>query len=211
MDLFWGLRLDSIWRLQTAPPLSVTIPGNGNANAIFRTDFNGDGGTGTTPRTDLLPGTNIGDFGRRITNLTALNQYIIRYNNDFAGRLTPHGQRLVAAGLFSEAQLIALGARLPVIALIPEGNPNPFETRFNADMRLTRPVKFGGERFVLEPSFSVFNVFNNNASATYNGLSGGFGTLNFDYSDPADLADLTQSRGLIFRRRQLQFGLRFTF
>jgi hypothetical protein len=211
MDLIGGFRLDQIWRVSTAPPLTLTIPGSGNANSIFRTDFNGDGGTGTTPRTDILPGTNIGDFGRKIKNLAALNQYIIRYNQDYAGQITPHGQRLVDAGLFTEAQLKALGAVLPTIAQIPLGNPDPFETRWNADMRLSRPIRFGGERFVLEPSFSVFNVFNNNASLTYTGLSGGFGSLNYNYDTESELADLKESRGLAFRRRQMQWGLRFTF
>ena len=213
MDLIGGFRLDSIFRFRTAPPLSVTLPNFFGASGIFTSDFNGDGGTGGgSPRGDLLPGTNIGDFGRKITNIAALNQYIIRYNNDFAGQLTPHGQRLVDEGLFTEAQLIALGATMPVIDLIPETNPNPFESRYTTDMRLSRPIRLGSERFVLEPSFSVFNVFNNNASLTYGGtLTGGFGSSNFDYSDPADLADLTESRGLAFRRRQLQFGIRFTF
>jgi hypothetical protein len=211
VDMIGGFRLDQIWRVSTAPPLTVTIPGNGSANAIFRTDYNGDGGTGTSPRTDILPGTNVGDFGRKITNLTALNQYIIRYNQDYAGHITPHGQALVAAGLFTEAQLKALGAVLPTIALIPEGNPDPFETRWNADMRISRPIRFGGERFVLEPSWSVINVFNNNASLTYSGLSGGFGSLNYNYDTVSELADLTEARGLAFRRRQMQWGIRFTF
>jgi hypothetical protein len=213
MDLIGGFRLDSIFRFQTSPPLSVTIPNFFGSSGIFTSDFNGDGGVGGgAPRADLLPGTNIGDFGRRITNITALNQYIIRYNNDYAGQLTPHGQRLVSEGLFTEAQLRALGAVTPTIDLIPENNPNPFESRFNADMRLSRPIKLGSERFVLEPSFSVFNVFNNNAALTYGGsLTGGFGSSNYDYSDGSDLADLTESRGLAFRRRQLQFGIRFTF
>ncbi|PYS86590.1 MAG: hypothetical protein DMF62_15370 [Acidobacteria bacterium] len=213
LDLIGGFRLDQIYRLQTAPPVSLFLPQVGGANAIFRADVNGDGGVGSgAPRTDLLPGTNIGDFGRRITNLDALNQYIVRYNNDYAGRLTPHGQRLVTAGLFSEAQLIALGAVTPTIALVPLSNPNPFETRFNADMKLSRPIRFGSnERFEIEPSWSVFNVFNNNAYGTYGGLTGGFGSLNYDYSSTGDRADLAESRGLIFRRRQMQFGIRFTF
>jgi len=229
MDLIGGFRLDQIWRVATAPPLTLTVPNPLGGNGYFAVDFNGDGGTGTTPRADLLPGTNVGYFGRRISNIDALNQYITRYNEDVAGHLTPHGQRLVTAGIFSEAQLIALGAVSPRIRLIPAGNPNPFETRWNADMRLSRPIKIVSERFVLEPSFSVFNVFNNNAHGTYTGLvlqtsTPGCGSLSYDYSadplhcggsstaDPVSaLAALDESRGLVFRRRQLQFGIRFTF
>jgi len=125
--------------------------------------------------------------------------------------LTPHGQTLVSNGLFTEAQMIALKAVSPVIPLIPLGNPDPFETRFNADWRLSRPIKIVSERYVLEPSFSVFNVFNNNAHGTYTGLSGASGSLNFNYNTQDAVASLESGRGLIFRRRQLQFGIRFTF
>ncbi|MGH9946962.1 MAG: carboxypeptidase regulatory-like domain-containing protein [Pyrinomonadaceae bacterium] len=212
MDLIGGFRLDQIYRFSTAPPVSLFIPNFRGSSGIFTSDFNGDGGIGGgAPRGDILPGTNIGDFGRKIRNITALNQVITRYNQDFAGRVTPHGQRLIDAGLFTEAQLRAIGAVTPTIALVPESNPNPFESRFNADFRLSRPTRLGSERFVLEPSFSVFNVFNNNAVGTYGGLTGAFGSLNFNYATAGDVADLREARGLLFRRRQLQFGIRFTF
>jgi hypothetical protein len=216
LDLIGGFRIDQIWRLSTAPPLTLTVPNPGGSNGYFMVDFNGDGGTGTTPRADYLPGTNVGDFGRRITNIAALNQVITRYNNDVAGHITPHGQRLVDAGLFTEAQLIALGAVSPRLRNIPEGNPDPFETRWNADMRLSRPIKIVKETWILEPSFSVFNVFNNNAHGTYSGLTlatstPGTGVLAFDYNTPDRVATLERSRGLVFRRRQLQFGIRFSF
>jgi hypothetical protein len=216
LDLIGGFRLDQIWRVSTAPPLTLTVPNPGGSNGFFMVDFNGDGGTGTTPRADILPGLNVGDFGRRITSIAALNQAITRYNNDVAGHITPHGQRLVDAGLFTEAQLVALGAVSPRLRLIPEGNPDPFETRWNADMRLSRPIKIVKETWVLEPSFSVVNVFNNNSHPTYTGLTlesatPGFGSLAFNYNTPDLRAALDEGRGLIFRRRQLQFGLRFSF
>jgi hypothetical protein len=153
-----------------------------------------------------------------------LNTVINAYNNSVAGHITPHGARLVAAGLFSESQLVALRAISPRLALVPSDNPNPFSTRFNADYRLSRPIKIWKETWLLEPSLSVFNVFNNNAPGTYGGLGGTCGSLNYNYSlDPsrcagtpspnatAALATLREGRGLIFRRRQLQFGIRFTF
>jgi hypothetical protein len=243
MDLVGGFRLDSVFRFQTAPPLTIVIPNNRTTNGIFTSDFNGDGGVGAslsfpTPRGDVLPGTGVGAFGRKITNLESLNQYIIRFNNDWAGKLTPHGQRLVDAGLFTQAQMVALGAVMPVIPLVGPDTPDPFESRFSADMRLSRPIKFGSERFSLEPSFSVFNVFNNSPRGTFTGLAlpsvctgarsvvtancpnGGtgltgvlvtnFGQLNFPYTSD-DIGDLDEFRTLINRRRQLQFGLRFTF
>jgi hypothetical protein len=62
----------------------------------------------------------------------------------------------------------------------------------------------------------VFNVFNNNSHGTYSGLTletatPGFGVLAFDYNTPNLVSRLDASRGLIFRRRQLQFGIRFSF
>ena len=213
MSLIGGFQLDSIFRLSTAPPLTVTVPNFRGTSGIFTSDFNGDGGIGTLPRADILPGTNVGDFGRRISSLENLNQAISQYNQAFAGTITPHGRRLVEAGIFSEAQLVAIGAVMPTIAPIPANNPNPFESRFNADMRLSRPIRLGRERFQLEPSFSVFNVFNNNSLGTFGGgaLSGAFGSLNFNYSNPDDRASLSEARGNVFRRRQLQFGIRFSF
>ena len=238
MDLIGGFRLDQIYRFVTAPPLSLFIPNNRGASGIFTSDFNGDGGAGatSTPRGDLLPGTNIGDFGRRITNIASLNQVITRYNQDYAGRLTPHGQRLVSAGIFTEAQLKALGAGLPFIPLVDPDTPNPFESRFQADFRLSRPIHIGSERYVLEPSWSVFNVFNNNSYGTFTGLAipnvctaatitancptgatgrtgqvvTNFGSLTYPYAQ-GDIGDLAQIRGLNNRRRQMQFGIRFTF
>ena len=226
-----GFRLDQIYRFTTPPPISFTVPnssalanGISGANGIFTVDFNGDGGNGTTPRADFLPGTGPGYFGTHINNIEELNAVIEAYNTNVAGHLTPHGSRLVVAGLFSEAQLVALRAVSPHLALVPAGNPSPFMNRFNADYRLSRPIKIWKETWLLEPSLSIFNVFNNNAAGTYGGLGATCGSLNYDYStDPsrcggtptsnsaAALAALRESRGIIFRRRQLQFGIRFTF
>jgi len=230
--LIGGFRLDQRYFFRTPTPLNLTIPNNRSASGIFTSDFNGDGGTGTTPRGDLLPGTNIGSFGRRIRNLAELNQFIGNYNNQFAGHLTPAGQRLVSAGIFSEAQLIALGGAMPFIPLVPLTNADPFENVFYADYKLSRPVKIWKEGWSLEPSLSIFNVFNNAPLNSYTGLAipnvsattgrtgsvvTNFGALNYDYANPqaADIAnhnDLSRTRGLnTVSRRQLQFGLRFTF
>lgn len=94
---------------------------------------------------------------------------------------------------------------------MPEGNQNPFENRFTADFRLTRPIRIWKENWILEPSFSVFNVFNNSPRGVYGGLDESEGSLNVNYSTAADRAALDRIRGLIFNRRQLQFGIRFSF
>ena len=178
---------------------------------MFTTDINGDGGTGTSPRTDVLPGTGIGDLGSRIGSWSELNSIIANFNSAYAGRLTPNGQRLVAAGLFTEAQLVALGATTKAITPVPENNPWPFQGRFSADFRLTRPIKIK-ERVSIEPYLEVFNVFNNTPKGTYSGLRHRvFGNLNYPYT-PAEIGDLDSTvRGLLQNPRQAQFGIRATF
>ena len=107
-----------------------------------------------------------------------------------------------------------------MIPLVPENNPNPFENLFNADYKLTRPIRIWKESWILEPSFSVFNVFNNAPRGIYAGLAipnvgsstvTNFGSLNFNYANAGQIATLDEARGLRNRRRQLQFGIRFTF
>ncbi len=160
----------------------------------------------------MLPGTQVGDFGRRIRSLSQLNEVIAAFNTNNAGKLTPAGQRFVAAGIFSEAQMRALGAVVRPIALVPEGNPDPFENLFRADFRISRPIRIWKETWILEPSLSIFNAFNNAPRGAYAGLDGTFGSLNYNYATEADRAALDENvRGLQNRRRQLQFGIRFTF
>jgi hypothetical protein len=211
LETIGGFRIDQIYRFSTPRPLSLFVPQKLGANSIFTSDLNGDGGHASTPRVDLLPGTKIGDFGRKIKSIRDLNRVIAAFNAQYAGRLTPHGQRLVNAGIFSEAQMRALGAVIQPIPLVPESNPNPFNNLFTADYRISRPIKIYKENWILEPNFSVFNVFNNAPKGVYSGLDGTFGSLNYLYSTPSDRAQLDQVRDLLVKRRQLQFGIRFTF
>jgi hypothetical protein len=212
-DLIGGFRLDQIYQFATPSAISLFIPNFDGSNGIFTSDLNGDGGHTSSPRPDLLPGTNIGSFGRKFHSISALNAAITAYNNTYAGKLTPQGQRLVDAGLFTAAQLQALGAVLTPIDLVPTNNPSPFQNAFKADYRLTRPIRIWKESWVLEPSISFFNVFNNASKNTYSGLDGTCGALNHDYAnDPdCDIGTLDRVRGLAFNRRQLQFGIRFSF
>ena len=208
-----GFNLNPTIRFQSAPPVTLFVPFTdtfNGANFLFTTDINGDGGS-TATRGDVLPGTNIGDLGDKIGSWKELNQLIKAFNTANAGHLTPHGQRLLQAGLFSEAQLMALGAFIKPINLVPENNPWPFTDRFSADIRVTRPISIK-ERLKLEPYLEVFNLFNNTPKGTYSGLNHRvFGNLNFPYST-ADIGDLnSQVRGLLQNPRQFQFGFRATF
>jgi hypothetical protein len=208
-----GFNINPTIRFVSAPPVTLTVPFTdsfSSSNYLFTTDINGDGGSAAS-RGDVLPGTNIGDLGSRIGSFSELNKIISNFNTTFAGKLTPAGQRLVQAGLFSEAQLVALGATVKPIRTVPDGNPWPFQGRFATDLRITRPINIK-ERIKIEPYLEVFNLFNNTPKGTYGGLVHSvFGNLNFPYS-PSDIGDLnSQVRSLIQLPRQFQFGIRGTF
>ena len=169
-DLPHGLRLSMIAHLASPLPLSVRVPqqdGSGVAGEIFRSDLTGDGTVG-----DLLPQTHIGSTGKYSTS--NLTQVIQLYDTTYAGNLTPAGGALLLSHLFSEGQLLALGAYAPSIAG-GQGLPNHFAQATwlkTMDLRLTRPFQVG-ERVKLEPSVSVFNVFNwANFGGAGNQLSG---------------------------------------
>lgn len=174
MDLPGAMRIGMSAHWATAPPITLTLPNSGLPGEIFRTDFTGDGTIA-----DPMPGTNIGSFGRSI-KASDLNKAIASYNNSFAGQLTPAGQALVSAGLFTPAQLgvgdsscldpsatahNSLCAVMPELALAPAGQVGA-SPRFTSDIYVAwelRPSKlFHGisERVVVEPQVALFNVFN---------------------------------------------------
>ncbi len=76
---------------------------SGAPGEIFRTDVTGDGTTG-----DIVPGTNVGCLLPQ-PHPGNINQFINNYNTTQAGTLTPAGQALVTAGLFTQGELAALG------------------------------------------------------------------------------------------------------
>lgn len=225
LDIPGGFRLNQIWTFRTAPALNLFVPTRGGvsgSSALFTTDLNGDGNIGGGgPQVDILPGTSIGDFNRTIGSWDELNAIITAYNTNVAGTLTPAGQALVAAGLFTQAELVALRAVAPTIPLVPTTNPWPFHNFFNLDLRITRPIslKFIREGMSVEPYLDVFNLFNNTGLNPYGGLSGGFGSLNFDYRAPANqagcggdcVAALNGQRGRNGSTRLLQIGVRVNF
>lgn len=150
-----GLRVSFIGHIDSPLPKTLFLPeegGGGESGEIFRTDVTGDGTVG-----DVVPGSNVGDFGRNISP-SSLNTFINKYDATSAGQLTPAGQALVSAGLFTSGQLTSLGAVTPNIVDAPAGN---------AGMGWLKSVDFGlawdlkvKERFTLQPSFTAFNIFN---------------------------------------------------
>ncbi|HYK91637.1 MAG TPA: hypothetical protein VE398_22915 [Acidobacteriota bacterium] len=216
-----GFRFNSIWNFRTAGAQPLYVPNMGGAisgaNGFFGTDLNGDGGRGTSPQSDVLPGTTFGQFGRAVKSYQDLNNLITAFNQNYAGKLTPHGQALVSAGLFTEAQLRQLGAVIPTIPLCPTGNPNPFHNLLTTDVRFDRPINLSKihEGVSLRPFLDVFNLFNHNPRALMgSSLNGRFGALNYDYSKAGNLSshDLDANQGRIDGiGRHIQFGFRLIF
>jgi hypothetical protein len=142
---------------QPSTPVLLTSGGVFDPGAIFQTDLTGDGSV-----QDVFPATGCGagkpgSFGRSLS-ATGLANQINSWNSSCAGTLTPAGQSLVAAGLFTTAQLQALGGVKPFVAPPPPGQVGNGVFR-EVSTVLAWPIKIT-ERFNIEPSFSAFNVFN---------------------------------------------------
>jgi hypothetical protein len=172
IDLPGSLRFGVIGHVYSPLPLSLTLPGAG-AGGIFISDVTGDGsgdGSGVYPTGDLVPGTKIVAFGRKIKS-NDLTGFINQYNGTIAGGPTPAGQLLINNGLFSLAQLQALGGVLPALQTPPSDQVGMGWLK-TFDLKFSYPRKIG-ENFTLEPSVSVFNAFNNaNFDLPGNTLSG---------------------------------------
>lgn len=136
-----------------SPLSSPAIVGNtGNLGDIFQTDFTGSG-VGSNP----LPGTSNGSFMRKF-GLSGLNGAINNYNNTVANQATPAGQMLISNGLFTLAQLQAIGAVAPSLATAPSDQLTfPWLRAF--DFRLSWVHTFH-DRVTIEPSLGMFNIFN---------------------------------------------------
>ncbi|HLK03492.1 MAG TPA: hypothetical protein VKT53_03555, partial [Candidatus Acidoferrum sp.] len=90
---------------------------------------------------------------------------ISNYNSTAAGQLTPAGQALVSAGLFTQAQLTSLGAVTPTLALAPQGQVGvsplfTFDAHISWELKVNKLIHALPERVVVEPQIALFNVFN---------------------------------------------------
>lgn len=153
-DLPWGFRVATATAIRSALPSSMWVPEvSGGADEIFYTDFDGDG-----VFQDPVPGvTPLGAFSRSV-KAGDVNKIISKYNSTVAGTITPAGQALVSAGLFTSAQLVSLGAVAPSLAPAPAGQVGN-DSFINTDLRLSKVFKIG-ERLKIEPQLEVFNLFN---------------------------------------------------
>ena len=211
-----GFEVSWLGRVYSALPATLTLPVSCACPAeIFMTDLTGDGSGG-----DVLPGTNLGSFGHGV-NAGNLNKVISNFNSATAGTLTPAGQALVTAGLFSSTQLAQLGAVVPSIPLAPKGEvglDNFIANDLRFSWRIHAP-RF--ERVSLIPSIDIFNVVNKanfdppnglNTSTLRGALSGTQGSLNgTTYAERTNRYGLGSgafSQGI---PRAVQFGLRIDF
>jgi hypothetical protein len=138
--------------------------------------------------------------------------------------LTPAGQALVSAGLFTKAQLIALGAHPSQICVpdvttscVPVETDQPAMGGFRAfDLTMSWQGKFK-ERVTLAPSVGVYNLFNfanfdlpgNTLSGS---LSGSSGSINGTHRD-SRIDRVGVGTGVFGQGapRVVEFGLKITF
>jgi hypothetical protein len=222
LDLPRGIRLGLLAQLASPLPQTLFLPASGGVGGeIFRTDVGGDGSFGGQSQSgsdaygDILPGTNIGAFGRAVSG-SKLNTVIQNYNAIFGDRPTRAGQALVNAGLLSRTQLLQLGADSPTVAAAPADNVS-LEWLRTVNLTLARPFKFG-DRFVLEPSVSAFNVFNfanfdGPANRLSGALNGTVGSVNGTVASERATNRIGPGSGVfsLGAPRQFQFGVRLTF
>jgi hypothetical protein len=222
LDFKYGLSLSLITHWYSSLPANIFIPspGNGMPGAIFTSDLDGDGslaGNTNGQQGDLLPGTAIGSFGRDF-GVGGLANLISQWNANGAGKLTPAGQTLVDAGLFTAAQLVALRAVTPTIAAPPTGQEG-LGSMFAFDLKLGWKIKpqHGLERLVIEPQVSIYNLFNrqnfDSPSQPLSGILNGVpGTLNgTTRADRSNLVGLGSGVFALGAPRSLEFGIKATF
>jgi hypothetical protein len=183
MDVPKNFRVSFVGRFYSPLPQTLTLEEPG-AGAIFVSDVSGDGTDGSPISSggigDVLPGTNLGAFGRR-TKAANINTAISYYNTNFSGRQTPAGQALINAGLFNLTELQAIGAVMPFVSPAPSDQKGNLWLK-DFDLRVSWRYKLG-ERVELRPEVSFYNVFNfanfNSAANRLSGvLSGTSGAVN---------------------------------
>jgi hypothetical protein len=222
MDFKYGASISFITHWYSPLPSSLFLPSpaNGMQGAIFTSDLDGDGslaGNTSGQSGDLLTGTRIGSFGRDI-GVGGLANLINQWNSSGAGKLTPAGQALVDAGLFTGAQLIALGAVTPTISAPPTGEQG-LGNMFTFDLKLGWKIKLahGWERLTIEPQVSIYNLFNrqnfDSPSQPLSGiLNGTAGTLNgTTRGNRSNLVGLGSGVFALGAPRSLEFGFKAVF
>jgi hypothetical protein len=236
LELPAGVRANFITHWYSALPQTITYAAPGNAEDIFQFDTLGDGQTTLAP----VPGSNLGSFGRDI-KASDLNQFLQTLSDKFGNQLTPAGQALVSAGLFTQDQLVALCAVTPSLStasgcgpkfnLAPQGEVGN-DAFFTFDVRLGWSIKpiHKWERFRVEPQVAFYNLFNRQnhngpdslLAGTLDGATNSInGTTRFNQSTCAttqvgctgrtSLIGLGSGVFAIGAPRSMEFGFKVTF
>lgn len=152
----YGLDVALIGHFYSAPPSNLVLDTlAGTQGQIFMTDVNGDGLSG-----DLVPGTNPGTYMHRYNNGN-INKLISSYNQTSAGQLTPAGQALVSAGIFTASQLTEIGAAQQPIAPAPSNAlQNAAFRTFDLSGRYPITLNRVHEGLSIVPGFAMYNIFN---------------------------------------------------
>jgi hypothetical protein len=218
-------RLSLIGHFDSPLPQNLSLPLSTSGGEIFSTDWVG-GGYATGQAGLPVPGTNLGAFQRGI-NIGNLQNFISNYNASVAGTFTPAGNALVNGGVMSAADLKALAWTLPTLANVAPGAVG-FPWLKSLDLKASWPIKIM-ERVTLEPSASIFNIFNFANNFLPGNLPGGVpGTLSAGGPNgtlsPNSVGGVTSGSSLVPYRasfqsgtyalgapRQFEFGLRVAF
>ena len=210
-----GPRLSLIGGFASPQPSDLRLPTQGTVGEIFRSDVTGDGTTGDFLNSASNGIGHPGTFMRSVSSGN-LNAYLTNFNNTVGNgsTLTPAGQTLVTAGLFTQSQLVTLGAVVPTVQAPPANNAGNGYYK-DVDTILSWPFKFR-ERVTISPSVSFFNTFNFVNFGPLSGLTGGGGAINGTVSGTnADTNTVRIGRGsgvfAVGAPREAEFGLRFDF
>ena len=166
-DLPLNAKFSMIGHFYSPLPQNLELPELTNGGEIFATDWLG-AGLGAAAPPEPVPGTQIGQFQHN-TDISSLQSVINTYNHTFAGSLTPAGNCLAGNNLqcpgqtagpqvMTSADMVSLGWIMPTLGSVaPHAVASPWLK--SLDLRASWPFKVK-ERVTIEPSASVFNVFN---------------------------------------------------
>ena len=148
-----------------------------------------------------------------------LPNVVNNYNNTVANNPTPAGSVLINNGLFTLAQLQALGGVAPALSPVVPGEVGLTWLK-TFDMSLTWVGKFNVKerQLTLEPSASFYNLFNfanfNIPGNVLSGiLTGGAGSLNGTNYAGANSVRVGVGTGVfsLGAPRTIEFGLKLSF
>jgi len=173
-DLPLHAKFSMIGHFYSPLPQNLQLPELTNGGEIFATDWLGAGlAAGSAP--EPVPGTKIGQY-QRGTNIDNLQSVIDIYNHKYANQFTPAGECLAGdstassnplgscpglitgQAVLTTGDLNALGWALPVIGSVAQ-NATGSPWLKSLDLKASWPIKIK-EIITIEPSASVFNVFN---------------------------------------------------